>query len=112
MVVLNAAPRQRGCGWRNSAAIGPHSDEPSRRLSYCFGGAFIPDAPIPGAFIPGAAIPGGGPPNIGAARTSFAACGSLLALAASRLTCHISVSESDLLKLGIPVRRIPLATFQ
>src|SRR5690349_10661037 len=45
-------------------------------------------------------------------RSSLTAFGSLSACAARRLTCHISVSESDWWKLGIPVRRIPFDTFQ
>jgi len=46
------------------------------------------------------------------ARLSFTACGSLSALASKRLTCHISVVESEFEKPGIPVIRIPPATFQ
>src|SRR5271165_573677 len=48
----------------------------------------------------------------GGAKTSFAACGNLSALASNRLTCHICVVESVLLNPGIPVMRIPPATFQ
>jgi hypothetical protein len=46
-------------------------------------------------------------------RMSSAAGGSgLSALASSRLTCHIWLSVSTFLKDGMPVSRIPLATFQ
>jgi hypothetical protein len=38
--------------------------------------------------------------------------GSLSEFASSKLTCHICVVESDLSNPGIPVIRIPPATFQ
>jgi hypothetical protein len=60
-----------------------------------------------------------GPPNAGIVETAsprriFSAAGGngLSALANSTLTCHISVLVNCVLKSGIPVKRIPLATFQ
>ena len=48
----------------------------------------------------------------GALRLSETDFGSLSACATSKLTCHICVSLNASRKPGIPVRRIPLATFQ
>src|ERR1700692_3530607 len=45
-------------------------------------------------------------------RASFAAFGNLSALATNKLTCHIWVGESNFSNPGIPVIRIPPATFQ
>jgi hypothetical protein len=47
-----------------------------------------------------------------AVRRSFAAFGSLSAFASNRLTCHICAVERLLPKPGIPVIRMPPATFQ
>lgn len=47
-----------------------------------------------------------------AARLSFTDCGSLSAFATSKLTCHICVLDRVFPKPGIPVIRIPPATFQ
>src|SRR5271165_4948546 len=49
---------------------------------------------------------------IGATSAAFTDGGSLSALASKRAICHICVSERDLLKPGMPVRRIPLKIFQ
>jgi len=48
----------------------------------------------------------------GAAKIVLTEAGSLSSCASNRLTCHIWVSFRDCLKPGIPVRRIPFATFQ
>ena len=45
-------------------------------------------------------------------RASLTSAGNLSALASSRLTCHIWSVVSEPLNPGIPVRRMPLATFQ
>src|SRR5438309_853052 len=53
-------------------------------------------------------LPGG----VGGFSCSLTASEILSALARSRLTCHIWVSFSECLNSGIPVNRIPFATFQ
>src|SRR5215470_1317011 len=66
-----------------------------------------------GAGVAGADDDGGGLASAGEpTRACFAEDGSLSALASRIAICHICVSESDLEKPGIPVRRIPLAIFQ
>ena len=44
--------------------------------------------------------------------SSLTLCGNLSAVANTSLTCHICSSVRDPLKPGIPVNRIPFATFQ
>lgn len=43
---------------------------------------------------------------------SVTLAGSLSAFASSRLICHICLSDKELVNPGIPVKRIPFATFQ
>lgn len=47
-----------------------------------------------------------------AARNCRTACGSLFPFASNWLTCHICVSDNVPVNAGIPVNRMPFATFQ
>jgi len=58
--------------------------------------------------VDGDAVGAGGGVPIGATSTAFAEGGNLSALATSSAICHICVSLSDLLKPGMPLRRMPL----
>lgn len=65
-----------------------------------------------GGVIAGGTVVACGTEGGGATNEPFAEAGSLSALASSNEICHICVSESDLPKPGIPVKRMPLKTFQ
>jgi hypothetical protein len=61
-----------------------------------------------------AGAPNAGPVETASPRKMLSAAGGngLSALANSTLTCHISVLVNCVLKSGIPVKRMPFATFQ
>jgi hypothetical protein len=64
-------------------------------------------------FLAGGSVTAGAGAAVCPFKTATAAGGSgLSAFASSTLTCHISVSLSSSLYDGMPVSRIPLATFQ
>jgi len=54
----------------------------------------------------------GDPYCYSAARNCRTACGSLFPFASNWLTCHICVSDNVPVNAGIPVNRMPFATFQ
>src|SRR5882757_9364430 len=54
----------------------------------------------------------GGVGGAGVASEAFTESGNLSAFASKRLTCHVWVSVSEPWKPGMPVRRMPWATFQ
>src|SRR6185312_12814057 len=65
-----------------------------------------------GTCVTGGSATPGVPEDGGGFNLSLTASEILSALARSKLTCHIWVSFSECLNSGIPVNRIPFATFQ
>lgn len=96
---------------------------PFRNSANSFIGGFLPCADSNfthtamageyGHFFAGCSLRSGAAGEVSPFRMATAACGSgLSALASRTLTCHIWVSVRTSLYAGMPVKRMPLATFQ